>query len=86
MTAVIVGIRIASAVTAVIIVPAVTAVTRRAFVTRPGGTGATVGAVTAVTAAAASPIGFAVAAVTTMIVELRPARTLIWRGEGLRCR
>jgi hypothetical protein len=51
VTAVIVGIRIARAVTAVIIVPAVTAVpvTRRAFVTCPGGHGATVGAVTTVT-------------------------------------
>jgi hypothetical protein len=39
VTAVTVGIRIARAVTAVIIVPAVTAVTRRAFVTRPGGHG-----------------------------------------------
>jgi hypothetical protein len=37
VTAVIVGICIARAVTAVIIVPAVTAVTRRAFVMRPGG-------------------------------------------------
>ena len=41
------------------------------------------GAVTAVTAAAAFPLGFAVAAVTTVIVELRPARTLIRWGEGL---
>ena len=47
MTTVIIGIRIARAVTAVIIVPAVTAVTRRSSVTRSGG--ATVGAVTAVT-------------------------------------
>jgi hypothetical protein len=39
VTAVTVGIRIAGAVSAVIIVPAVTAVTRRAFVTRPGGIG-----------------------------------------------
>jgi hypothetical protein len=39
VTAVIVGICIARAVTAVIIVPAVTAVTWRAFVTRPGGIG-----------------------------------------------
>jgi hypothetical protein len=39
VTAVTVGIRIVRAVTAVIIVPAVTAVTRRAFVTRPGGIG-----------------------------------------------
>ena len=39
MTAETVGIRTARAVTAVIIVPAVTAVTRRAFVTRPGGIG-----------------------------------------------
>jgi hypothetical protein len=37
--AVIVGTRFARAVTAVIIVPAVTAVIRRAFVTRPGGIG-----------------------------------------------
>jgi hypothetical protein len=37
VTAMTAGIRIARAVTAVIIVPAVTAVTRRAFVTRPGG-------------------------------------------------
>ncbi len=45
------------------------------------------GAVIAVTAATASPLGFAVAAVTTVAVELRPARALIWRGgEGLRCR
>jgi hypothetical protein len=36
VTAVTVGNRIARAVTAMIIVPAVTAVTRRAFVTRPG--------------------------------------------------
>jgi hypothetical protein len=106
VTAVIVGSRIARAVTAVIIAPAVTAVTRRAFVTYPGGhgppwpqrppwlgelssralggTGATVGAVTAVTAATASPLGFAVDAVTTLAVELRPARALIWWGEGLR--
>ena len=41
------------------------------------------GAVTAVTAATASPLGFAVAAVTTEIVERRPARTLIRWGEGL---
>jgi hypothetical protein len=39
VTAVIVGIRIARAVTAVIIAPAVTTVTRRAFITRPGGIG-----------------------------------------------
>jgi hypothetical protein len=45
-----------------------------------------VDAVTAVTAAAASPLGFAAAAVTTVTVELRPARTLIWWGEGPRCR
>jgi hypothetical protein len=57
-----------------------------------------VGAVTAVTAASASPLGFAAAVVTTVIVELRPARTPdppgardessadIWWGEGLRCR
>jgi hypothetical protein len=45
-----------------------------------------VGAVTAVTAATASPLGFAVAAVTTVTVEPRPARALIWWGEGLRCR
>jgi hypothetical protein len=45
-----------------------------------------VGAVTAVTAASASPLRFAAAAVTTVTVELRPARTLIWWGEGLRCR
>jgi hypothetical protein len=51
-----------------------------------GGTPATVGAVTAVTAATASPLGFAVAAVTTVTVEPRPARTLIWLGEGPRCR
>jgi hypothetical protein len=49
VTAVTVGIRILRAVTALIIVPAVTAVTRRAFVTRPGGDLATVGAATAVT-------------------------------------
>jgi len=29
------------------------------------------------------PLGFAVAAVTTVIVERRPARTLIRWGEGL---
>jgi hypothetical protein len=51
-----------------------------------GGTGATVGAVTAVTVATASPLGFASAAVTTATVELWPARTLIWWDEGLRCR
>jgi hypothetical protein len=39
VTAVIVGIRIPSAVIAVITAPAVTAVTRRAFVTCPGGHG-----------------------------------------------
>ena len=39
VTAVTVGIRIARSVTAVIIVPAVTAMTRRAFVTRSGGIG-----------------------------------------------
>jgi ABC-type lipoprotein release transport system permease subunit len=39
VTAVTVGIRIARAVTAVIIMLAVTAVTRRAFVTRPRGIG-----------------------------------------------
>jgi hypothetical protein len=44
------------------------------------------GAVIAVTAAAASPLGLAVAAVTTVTFEPRPARTLIWWGEGLRCR
>jgi hypothetical protein len=43
----------------------------------PRGTGATVGAVTAVTAAVAFPPGFAVAAVTAVTVEPRPARTLI---------
>jgi hypothetical protein len=37
VNAVTVGIRIPRAVTAVIIVPVVTAVTRRAFVKRPGG-------------------------------------------------
>jgi hypothetical protein len=81
------------AVTAVTIVPAVTAVTRRAFVTRPEGHGATVGAVTAVTGRAfvtrpggdmgrrgrsgrgsGIPLVFAVAAVTTVTAELRPAR------------
>jgi hypothetical protein len=45
-----------------------------------------VGAVIAVTAATASPLGFAVAAVTTVTVELRLARALIWWGEGPRCR
>ena len=44
------------------------------------------GTVIAVTAATASPLGFAVASVTTGTVELRPARALIWWGEGLRCR
>jgi hypothetical protein len=29
------------------------------------------------------PLGSAVAAVTTVIVEPRPAQTLIWWGEGL---
>jgi hypothetical protein len=38
----------------------------------PRGTGATVGAVTAVTAAVAFPPGFAVAAVTAVTVEPRP--------------
>jgi hypothetical protein len=41
-----------------------------------------VGAVTAVTAATASPPGFAVAAVTAVTVEPRPAPTLIWRGKA----
>jgi hypothetical protein len=45
-----------------------------------------VGAVIAVTAASASPLGFAAAAVTTVAVEIRPVRALIWWGEGLRCR
>jgi hypothetical protein len=89
-------------------VAAATAVTGRAFVTRPGGTGATVGAVIAVTWRAfvtrsggdgcyhwrrdrrdrgnGIPLGFAAAAVTTAVAELRPARTLIWWGEGPRCR
>jgi hypothetical protein len=67
-------------------VAAVAAVTGRAFVTRPGGTAATVGAVTAVTAATAYSLGFAVAAVTTVAVEPRPACALIWWGEGIRCR
>ena len=81
-------------------VAAATAVTGRAFVTRPGGTVATVGAVIAVTWRAfvtrpggdgghrgrrdrrdrgnGIPLGFAGAAVTTVVAEPRPARTLIW--------
>jgi hypothetical protein len=39
VTAVTVGVRIARAMTAVIIVPAMTSMTGRAFVTRPGGIG-----------------------------------------------
>ena len=57
MTAVIIGIRFARAVTAVATVPALTVVTQQAFVTRPGGMAAwaAVGAVIAVITAGASP-------------------------------
>ena len=66
--------------------PAVTAVTRRAFVTRPGGDGGHRGCRDRRDRGNGIPLGFAVAAVTTAVVELRPARTLIWWGEGPCCR
>jgi hypothetical protein len=86
VTAVIVGTRISRAVTAVITAPAATAVTRRAFVTRPGGGGDHRGRRDRRDRGDGIPLGFAVAAVTTVAVELRPARALIWWGEGLSCR
>jgi hypothetical protein len=98
-TAVTVGIHIARAVTAVIIVPgtagrdhrdsasfrhapvgawatvgAVTAVTGRAFVTRPGGGMGHRGRRDRRDRGSGVPLGIAVAALTTVTAELRPAR------------
>jgi hypothetical protein len=67
-------------------VGAVIAVTWRAFVTRPGGDGGHRGRRDRRDRSNGTPLGSAVAAVTTAVAELRPARTLIWWGEGLRCR
>ena len=62
---------------------AVTAVTWRAFVTRPGGDGGHRGRRDRRDRGDGIPLGFAMAAVTTVTVEPRPARALIWWGEGL---
>ena len=62
---------------------AATAVTGRAFVTRPGGDGGHRGRRDRRDRGNGIPLGFAVATVTTAVVELRPARTLIRWGEGL---
>jgi hypothetical protein len=67
-------------------VGAVIAVTWRAFVTRPGGDGGHRGRRDRRDRGNGIPLGFAVAAVTTVVVEPRPARTLIWWAEGPRCR
>ena len=64
-------------------VGAVIAVTWRAFVTRPGGDGGHRGRRDRRDRGNGIPLGFAVAAVTTVVVEPRPARTLIRWGEGL---
>jgi hypothetical protein len=65
-------------------VGAVIAVTWRAFVTRPGGDGGHRGRCDRRDRGNGIPLGFAVATVTTAVVELRPARTLIRCGEGPR--
>jgi hypothetical protein len=73
VTAVTVGIRIARAVTTLIIAPAVTAVTRRAFVTRPGGGMGDRGRRDRRDHGSSVHVAIAVAAWTAVIAELRPA-------------
>jgi hypothetical protein len=68
-----VGIRIARAVTALIIAPAVTSLTRRAFVTRPGGGMGDRGRRDRRDHGSSVHVAIAVAAWTAVIAELRPA-------------
>jgi hypothetical protein len=67
-------------------VAAVTTVTGQAFVTRPGGGMGDRGRRDRRDHGSSVPVAIAVAAVTAVIAELRPAVTFLRWGAGLRCR